>query len=140
MPARLPAVHHTSDILWLVWQSYQSYLYRPTRFRYFAAEDILNPVTKPLLDDIFLARRGTISVPWSRRLTFDLRSDEGKALLGSPNGSAVVWMLLHRAAVLGWREVRVSIFNPGGEYAVYDLGFGSVGGERGFWGGGGVVM
>jgi len=49
-------------------------------------------------------------------------------------------MLLHRAAVLGWREVRVSIFNPGGEYAVYDLGFGSVGGERGFWGGGGVVM
>ena len=32
-------------------------------------------------------------------------------------------MLLHRAAVLGWREVRVSIFNPGGNMRcmIWDL-------------------
>ncbi|KAI4246623.1 MAG: hypothetical protein L6R42_009855 [Xanthoria sp. 1 TBL-2021] len=111
IPTRLPAVHRASDVLWLVWQSYQPH---PSKFRYFAVERTVNTVTEPLMDEIFQARRGTVDVPWSKRLTFDLSSEEGKALLASPNGVAVVWILMNRAEVLGRRWVRVSIFNPGG--------------------------
>lgn len=71
-------------------------------------------MTRPLMKEIFRARRGTADVPWGKRLTFDLTSDEGKALFASPTGVAVNWLLIHHAASLGRREPRVTIFNPGG--------------------------
>lgn len=66
------------------------------------------------MEDIFNDRRGTTVVPWENRLTFGLDSKEGKALLASPNGLAVAWILIHRAEELGRREPRVTIFNPDG--------------------------
>lgn len=66
------------------------------------------------MDAIFTARRGTINVPWSNRLTFNLDSQEGQTLFASPNGIAVAWFLIHRAQELGRRTPTVTIFNSGG--------------------------
>ena len=66
------------------------------------------------MDEIMIARKGTDEVSWAERLTFDLKSDEGKALFGCPNGVAVSWLLIDRLSILGKREPRVTIFNPGG--------------------------
>ncbi|KAL9582553.1 MAG: hypothetical protein Q9212_003231 [Teloschistes hypoglaucus] len=86
---RIPPLHRLSDVIWA-------------------------NIARPLMDDIFNERRGTEVVPWENRLTFGLDSKEGLALLGSPNGLAVAWILIHRAQALGRREPRVTIFNPDG--------------------------
>ncbi|KAI4252442.1 MAG: hypothetical protein LQ352_004290 [Teloschistes flavicans] len=111
IPSRTPPLHRLSDVLWAVWESF---VYAPGNFRYYAVDGITNAIARPLMEDIFNDRRGTTVVPWENRLTFGLDSKEGKALLASPNGLAVAWILIHRAEELGRREPRVTIFNPDG--------------------------
>ncbi|KAL8730527.1 MAG: hypothetical protein Q9166_003976 [cf. Caloplaca sp. 2 TL-2023] len=112
IPKYIPRLNQLSD---LVWDAWDNLVENPEVLRYYAVEGIFNAVAKPLMDEIFQQRRGTTAdIPWSQRLTFDLNSDEGKALFASPNGIAVNWLLIHHATLLGRREPRVSIFNPGG--------------------------
>ncbi|KAL8776182.1 MAG: hypothetical protein Q9203_003468 [Teloschistes exilis] len=111
IPGRTPPLHRLSDVIWAVWDSL---VYHPGNLRYYAVDGIRNKVSQPLMEDIFNDYRGTDVVPWENRLTFGLDSKEGLALLGSPNGLAVAWILIHRAAEPGRRVPRVSIFNPNG--------------------------
>lgn len=114
IPQYIPRLNQLSDLVWLAWDNLVS---NPEVLRYYAVEHIFNAIAKPLMDEIFQQRRGAApatDIPWSQRLTFDLESDEGKALFASPNGIAVNWLLIHHAGVLGRRRPRVSIFNPGG--------------------------
>ncbi|KAL8847846.1 MAG: hypothetical protein Q9221_007148 [Calogaya cf. arnoldii] len=108
---KLPRMNQRSDLLWFMWDSKTDH---PERLRYFAMDGITNDVTRPLIKEILNTHRGTQQVPWAERATFDLNSDEGKALLASPNGLSVNWFLIHHAAVLGRREPRVTIFNAKG--------------------------
>ncbi|KAL8818598.1 MAG: hypothetical protein Q9223_002800 [Gallowayella weberi] len=110
IPNQIPRMNRLSDLLWYTWESETEH---PESFRYYAVEEILTPDAKALIFEIFRSRRGTTKVPWKKRLTFDLTSDEGKALFGCPNGIAVNWLLIHHAKVLGRREPRVTIFNGG---------------------------
>ncbi|KAI4259015.1 MAG: hypothetical protein L6R42_004791 [Xanthoria sp. 1 TBL-2021] len=111
IPNKIPLLHRFSDALWFEWSVHTD---QPASFRYYAVESIINHPTAELMDDIMIARRGSDEVSWAERLTFDLTSDEGKALFGCPNGVAVSWLLMHRFSTLGRREPRVTIFNPGG--------------------------
>ncbi|KAL8846866.1 MAG: hypothetical protein Q9221_008065 [Calogaya cf. arnoldii] len=111
IPDKIPLLHQFSDALWFEWKSHTN---QPGTFRYYAVESIINHPTAELMDDIMEARRGSDDVSWEERLTFDLTSDEGKALFGCPNGVAVSWLLIHRFATLGKRTPRVTIFNPSG--------------------------
>ncbi|KAI4281723.1 MAG: hypothetical protein L6R38_003473 [Xanthoria sp. 2 TBL-2021] len=111
IPNKIPLLHRFSDALWFEWTAHTD---QPASFRYYAVESIINHPTAELMDDIMIARRGSDEVSWAERLTFDLTSDEGKALFGCPNGVAVSWLLIHRFSTLGRREPRVTIFNPGG--------------------------
>ncbi|KAL8896280.1 MAG: hypothetical protein Q9207_007781 [Kuettlingeria erythrocarpa] len=108
---RIPRMNQLSDLVWHTWTGTTQ---EPGAFRYYAIQGIVNTPTRPLMKEIFEARRGTTDVPWSKRLTFDLNSDEGKTLFASPNGIAVNWLLIHHATVLGKREPRVTIFNEKG--------------------------
>ncbi|KAL8673591.1 MAG: hypothetical protein Q9168_001989 [Polycauliona sp. 1 TL-2023] len=109
--SREPPLHQLSDALWAEWAALLDF---PGNLRYYAVEGIKNAIASPLMDEIFNSRRGTTNVPWADRLTFDLGTDEGKALFGSPNGIATAWILIHRAAELGRRTPTVTIFNPDG--------------------------
>ncbi|KAL8735799.1 MAG: hypothetical protein Q9166_000663 [cf. Caloplaca sp. 2 TL-2023] len=105
----IPRLHRLSDVLWYEWKDLADH---PESLRYYAVEDVENAVTSDLMDEICKAYRKTSDVPWAQRLTFDMDSEEGQALLASPNGIAVNWLLIHNAAVLKKRELRVTIFNP----------------------------
>ncbi|KAI4208479.1 MAG: hypothetical protein LQ348_000141 [Seirophora lacunosa] len=106
---QIPRMSQLSDLIWFTWTGVTD---NPGSLRYYGVEGILNAVVKPLMQEIFQARRGTNDVPWDKRITFDLSSDEGKALFASPIGIAVNWLLIHHAAELGRREPRVTIWNP----------------------------
>lgn len=115
----IPRLHQLSDALWEVWKRITD---RPKTLRFVASHRITNPVTSPLLDYLFERDRDSVQVPWDRRLTFGLDSDEGKALLGTPNGVAVAWLLIHRHDTLGSRDPRVSIFRVGRlRYMIWEL-------------------
>ena len=120
IPKYLPRLHQLSDVLWFQWDGYSS---TPGSFRYYAVDGIINQVASDLIDEILEFRRPSNDVSWSDRLTFDLNSQEGKALLACPNGIAVAWLLIHHASVLGPREPRVTIFNPRGNnrMMIWDL-------------------
>ena len=108
-PKMIPRMNQLSDLIWSEWSNITT---TPGQLRYYGVESITNPTGKNLILEIFQARRGTTNVPWKKRITLDLNSDEGMALFGCPNGIAVNWLLIHHAAVLGRREPRVTIFNP----------------------------
>ncbi|KAL8748929.1 MAG: hypothetical protein Q9184_007019 [Pyrenodesmia sp. 2 TL-2023] len=123
IPARLPRMHQLSDLVWLSWEGVAE---DPGSLRYYAVQGVKNQVSADLIKSILQARRGTADVPWERRVTFDLNSEEGMALFGCPNGIAVNWLLIHHAVELGRREPRVTIYQKaelgeGGVMMVWDL-------------------
>ncbi|KAL8660485.1 MAG: hypothetical protein Q9168_008441, partial [Polycauliona sp. 1 TL-2023] len=86
IPKYIPRLNQLSDLTWLAWDNLVS---NPEVLRYYAVERIFNAISGPLMDAIFRQHRDTTGdIPWSARLTFDLDSDEGKALFASPNGIA----------------------------------------------------
>ncbi|KAL8933745.1 MAG: hypothetical protein Q9216_006228, partial [Gyalolechia sp. 2 TL-2023] len=100
----VPRMTQLSDLVWHAW-SIVKQNQNLGSLRYYGVEGVTNAVAKPLILDIFRARRGgKTDVTWKKRITFDMGSDEGKALLGSPTGIAVAWLLIHHAGVLGRRE------------------------------------
>ena len=104
-------MNQRSDLRWFMWENKADH---PERLRYFATDGISNNVTRPLIRQILNAWRGTPQLPWVDRITFDLNSDEAKALFASTNGTSIEWFLIHQARVLGWKDLRVTVFNPKG--------------------------
>ncbi|KAL8770987.1 MAG: hypothetical protein Q9209_003406 [Squamulea sp. 1 TL-2023] len=106
----IPRLNQLSDVAWEVWKAIAD---QPKTLRFFGRDEVSNSVTSPLLDYLFTRDRRSLEVPWSHRLTYGLDSDEGKALLATPNGIAVAWLLIHHHETLGRRDPRVSIFQVG---------------------------
>lgn len=89
---------------------------RPARItRLLRRRELFNDVTAALIDYLLLRYRprASLIIPWERRVTYGLDSDEGKALLATPNSIAVLWLLVHRREILGRRDPRVTMFDPG---------------------------
>ncbi|KAL8782262.1 MAG: hypothetical protein Q9213_005536 [Squamulea squamosa] len=84
----LPPMHRFSDFLWYNWDTVVPT--KPESLRYYAVQNIgPGSDTTGLIDSILLARRRAYDVPWSKRVTFDIASDEGLALWASPPRSRV---------------------------------------------------
>ncbi|KAK4561041.1 hypothetical protein LTR86_004996 [Recurvomyces mirabilis] len=50
--------------------------------------------------------------PWSKRVKFDIDSQDGHAILGSPNGQSVAYFLSQHRQQLGWKVVKsVEVFH-----------------------------
>lgn len=77
------------------------------------------------MKDIFDKGEAKGPVKWPG-LTFGLDTEEGQALLATPNGVATAWLLIDRARQLGRRIPMVTVFSPfpetGGYYRMlWDL-------------------
>ncbi|KAL8731675.1 MAG: hypothetical protein Q9166_003254 [cf. Caloplaca sp. 2 TL-2023] len=110
---RVPPVHRLPDVLWYNWEKIVPA--SQSTLRYYAVQGI-DPGSTPgaLIDLILQQRRGTINVPWAKRITFDISSDEGLALWAFPNSIALNWLWIHHGTVLGKRRPDSMIVNPGG--------------------------
>lgn len=86
----------------------------PARIRYIGHDWIANADTESIIDylvTVKFGRRDPI-LDWPG-LVYNLTSKEGKALLATPNGLAVAWMMVERAAALGRRQPKVHVFLGG---------------------------
>ncbi|KAL8961139.1 MAG: hypothetical protein Q9193_002266 [Seirophora villosa] len=109
--ALLPTISRLSDLMWLAWTTVAP---KPERLRYLARDKINNDDTNTLMRYLFLRDKGQAnSVVWPG-LAYDGNSDEGKALLASPNGRATAWLLIDHGHLMDWRmksrQLKVYIF------------------------------
>ncbi|KAL9008564.1 MAG: hypothetical protein Q9173_006323 [Seirophora scorigena] len=101
----IPPLNRQSDVMWAVWKTISP---TPNKLRYIGRSGIINDDTKGIMDDIF--RKGPTGkpVPWPG-LTFRIDTEEAQALLATPNGLAIAYILIDRAKQLGRRKISVTI-------------------------------
>lgn len=120
----LPSISRLSDLLWLGWNNVSGP--NPERLRYIASDFIDNKETEPIMRYLFLKDKDQAnSVVWPG-LSYAGDSDEGKALLATPNGRITAWLLIDHAHQLNWRlmsrQLKVYIFAYAGKYCMlWDL-------------------
>ena len=82
------------------------------KLRYIGRDNIANQDSKNIIKGILRNNgRPDEEAPWPG-LTFGIEQDEGQALLGTPNGLGVAWLLVDRHGRVGKRRgLQVTIFS-----------------------------
>ncbi|KAL8781326.1 MAG: hypothetical protein Q9203_001241 [Teloschistes exilis] len=118
----LPPLNRWSDIVWFVWAQKSGGDDRAGGLRYIFRDNIINNDTKGVIDQVFHIPSYSFDLPWPGK-TFDIASeDDGKALLGTPHGAGIAWMMADHRDVLGPRGLKVTcftgdgFFKPGTQY------------------------
>ncbi|KAL8924705.1 MAG: hypothetical protein Q9208_003895 [Pyrenodesmia sp. 3 TL-2023] len=102
----IPPLNRQSDAMWAVWKTVSA---TPNSLRYICRDGVVNPDTKSIMNEVFRRTSPTQKpVTWPG-LTFGIETEEAQALLGTPNGLAVAFMLMDRAKELGRRRLSVTI-------------------------------
>ena len=99
----------------MTWYTYSKYAANPASLRYIGHHSISNPESSDIIDYILRSayHTNTPSMAWPG-LQPSINTDAGKALLATPNGVGVAWLLIDWAGVLGKRLLVARIWNPDG--------------------------
>ncbi|KAL8968691.1 MAG: hypothetical protein Q9183_002344 [Haloplaca sp. 2 TL-2023] len=100
----IPPLHRLSDVSWYTYSRLSN---SPGDLRYIGHHFISNDDSNLIIDQLL---RNTPNIGWPG-LTLDINTNEAKALLGTPNGVGVAWLMMDRARVLGRRRPKVHIWN-----------------------------
>ncbi|KAL9046270.1 MAG: hypothetical protein Q9206_007120 [Seirophora lacunosa] len=103
----IPAFYRWSDIVWLAWT--QIVRDGANRLHYIIQENIITALTRKVMEIISGAGPDALNLPWPGRL-YDLRSKEGKALLATPHGVGIAFLISDHSNVLGRKYPAVCIF------------------------------
>lgn len=104
--AKLPKLRAFSDMLWGYWNKDNPDV---RNVRFFFMMGISNDQTNALIATCLRNKKETLR-EWPG-VGFDAESDEGRALLGSPNGAAFAYFLVQHKAELGRKRVgKVTVF------------------------------
>ncbi|KAL8649893.1 MAG: hypothetical protein Q9226_005387 [Calogaya cf. arnoldii] len=108
VPSLIPPLNRLSDVSWYIY----NLIGNAAKIRYIGHDWINNDDTINIVEDIFTAYTDVADpdLPWPG-LVFDVASEEGRALLATPNSLAIAWMMVDHAGVLGRRRPRVHVFN-----------------------------
>lgn len=106
----VPPLNRWSDATWTLWKEKGG----GNDLRYVGRDFIQNRQTESVMNYI-LDQHGLGLHPFPG-LEFGMDSDEGRALLGTPNGIGTARLLIDHASELGRRDVRISIFEPEDDY------------------------
>ncbi|RFU33648.1 hypothetical protein B7463_g2679, partial [Scytalidium lignicola] len=85
-------LHQWSDVVFLQWNHIAAS--NVGNLKYIFRALITNEDTKSMVDEAFQRKGETIGA-WEDRVVFGMDTEEGQAILGSPNGSGVAWILIN---------------------------------------------
>ncbi|KAL8996283.1 MAG: hypothetical protein Q9169_004169 [Polycauliona sp. 2 TL-2023] len=110
IPPLIPRLHRLSDVSWYV---YSNYTANPGGLRYIGHNHVENADTASIMDYLFIVRYGNAEVvlPWPG-MVFDIGTDAAKALLATPNGVSIAYIMIDHA-VMGRRRPRVHLMQDG---------------------------
>jgi hypothetical protein len=102
-----PDLKFWSDVAFLQWKSRAS---DNSELKYVLRYNVMNTVTNFVAEAINFAN-DCKTLPWPG-VSYDADSEEGQALLGTPNGSSVAYMLIQHKHQLGHKIVdRITVFD-----------------------------
>ncbi|KAL8672576.1 MAG: hypothetical protein Q9168_002981 [Polycauliona sp. 1 TL-2023] len=112
IPSLVPPLNRLSD---LSWYTYSNYASNPGGLRYIGHHFISNKESSDIIDQILKSvyNTNTPNIAWPG-LQASINTDYGKALLATPKGVGVAWLLMDRAADLGRRLPVARIWNANG--------------------------
>ncbi|KAL8860948.1 MAG: hypothetical protein Q9178_002703 [Gyalolechia marmorata] len=118
----VPPLDRWSDVTWTLYADIAAQKSSdPNALRYIAHSSIINRATQVVMAYIFQRQSGGVNVPYPG-LEFGMDSEEGLALLGTPNGMGTGWLMQDRAEKLGRRNPKVTIWTEGAKaMMVWDL-------------------
>ncbi|KAL8760815.1 MAG: hypothetical protein Q9184_003019 [Pyrenodesmia sp. 2 TL-2023] len=96
--AEVPPLHRWSDMVWIFWTRAAGA--QASNLRFIFRHGVANGVTRAIIDHVTGSKDGEFRSPWPGR-TFDMRADDGKALLGTPHGIGVAYLIADHSDVLG---------------------------------------
>ncbi|KAH3998737.1 hypothetical protein HBI38_094300 [Parastagonospora nodorum] len=107
----IPSLHHWSDVAYMQWlEACDQTASEPDSIRYVFRLRVMNPTTTAVVQRV-MANRGHGTFTSYPGETFDIDSEEGKAILGTPNGVGVAWLLIQRKRELGHETIKdVTVF------------------------------
>ncbi|KAK1908835.1 hypothetical protein P3342_006714 [Pyrenophora teres f. teres] len=104
----LPELRAFSDVIWGYWNRNNPDI---KNIRYFFMVGISNDLTNQLIASS-LVNKKTELTEWPG-IEFSTATDEGHALLGSPNGTAFAYFLMQHKAQLGQKTItKITVFRP----------------------------
>ncbi|KAF1937969.1 hypothetical protein EJ02DRAFT_411304 [Clathrospora elynae] len=113
-PADLPQLRAFSDVLWGYWSRDNADV---KNIRYLLMVGICNDMTNQLIDEC-LCRKNAELREWPGT-DFEADTEEGHALIGSPNGAVFAYFLMQHKAELGQKTIsKVTVFRPETEDSV----------------------
>ncbi|KAF1842229.1 uncharacterized protein K460DRAFT_358868 [Cucurbitaria berberidis CBS 394.84] len=106
--AQVPMIKYWSDIAFLQWDLMKKQN-ADSDLRYILRYNVVNNLTNSMVDTINL-ENGTETKAWPGT-SYDATSKEGQALLGTPNGSSVAYLLIQHKNQLGHKTVeKITVF------------------------------
>ncbi|KAL7934263.1 hypothetical protein V8C35DRAFT_302158 [Trichoderma chlorosporum] len=121
-------VRRWSDAAWMQWTKYSD---DPSNVRYIFRASVINHTTLSIVFQALLSKYQNNPPPigvWANRLTLDVSENPNEfyAVLGSPNGAGVAFLLATHKAALGIKTVnKVDIFTGNAPFAVPNQGIGA---------------
>jgi hypothetical protein len=122
-----PSLHHWSDITYLQWLTTSTFVpgetpavtLSPAPIKYIFRLSIHNVKTYSVLNKIMRKNGRSTYDAWPG-VTFDIESEEGKAILGTPNGAGTAWLLIQHRRQLRPRKIeKVTVFYADNEGDLY---------------------
>ena len=116
----VPGLHHWSDVTALVWRNETDRLDRdPRKLRYILHQFVTNSLTTQIVKESL--GNDSEALEWPG-VPFMMDSQEGRAILGSPNGKSILRLLLHHRKLLGRKTVqRVTYFSQEANGQTFNL-------------------
>lgn len=112
--AEIPPMNRWSDIVWLLWAKEAGDQAKNLRFIF--RDKVNGNVTRGIIERIHQLEDhpDTLDLPWPGH-TYDMRTDDGKALLGTPHGIGVAYLIRDHSNVLGRKIPFVHVFTVSNE-------------------------
>ncbi|KAL8790086.1 MAG: hypothetical protein Q9213_000788 [Squamulea squamosa] len=119
---KVPRLNRWSDMVWHLWSDICAHTGTDVRsLQYIFHDNIITDSTKSIMEYVGGAGQNALDLPWPG-LAFGLDTEEGLALLATPHGVGIAYMIKDHSDVLGMREPTVRIFTIEGEYyMMWDL-------------------
>ncbi|KAL4862257.1 hypothetical protein BDV12DRAFT_203208 [Aspergillus spectabilis] len=96
---QLPNIRQLSDVMWIEWASQAS---DPSALKYIFQMNVVNLDTRDVIEEaIALATAADAEAAEIEYWEFDLSTESGQALLGTPNGNPQAWILINHKDALG---------------------------------------
>lgn len=116
----LPSLRHWSDVAFLQYlSSFPEPPVRPIPLNYVFRVQMQNAATSLILNKI-ISKHVTFKYETWPDITFGMDTEEGKAILGTPNGAGIAWVLVQHRKSFGEKRIeKVTLFHAAKKHDLF---------------------